>query len=87
MLTDNQKIAYVCNKVEIMEVIQVEIKNKSALAILKGMEKALMIRLIRKKKNTSKDLTKLKGVFSQEEALGLASLVNESRNEWNQRTI
>lgn len=70
-----------------MEIIQVEIKNKKALAILKGMERALMIRLLRKKKSTGKDLSKLKGVFSQEEALGLANLVNESRSEWNQRTI
>lgn len=70
-----------------MEVIQVEIKNKNALAILKGMERALMIRLIRRKKSTGKDLTKLKGVFSTEEAKGLAGLVNESRSEWNQRTI
>jgi len=70
-----------------MEIIQVEIKNKNALAILKGMERAFMIRLIKQKKSTKTDLTKLKGVFSQEEALGLAGLVNESRNEWNQRTI
>jgi len=68
-----------------MEVIQVEIKNKSALAIFKGMERAFMIRLIRRKKSTGKDLTKLKGVFSHEEALGLAGLVNESRSKWNQR--
>jgi len=44
-----------------------------------------MIRLIRRKKSTGKDLTKLKGVFSHEEALGLAGLVNESRSKWNQR--
>ncbi len=70
-----------------MEVIQIEIKNKKALTILKGMEKALMIRLIKRRKSNSKDLTKLKGVFSTEEARGLAGLVNESRSEWNQRTI
>ena len=70
-----------------MEVIQIEIKNKNAMAILRGMERALMIRLIRRKKSTPKDLTKLKGVFSPEEALGLAGMVNESRSEWNQRTI
>lgn len=64
-----------------MEVIQVEIKNKNAMAILKGMERALMIRLIRKKKSSGKDLSKLKGVFSQEEAKGLAELISKSRNE------
>ncbi|MDY0077678.1 MAG: hypothetical protein RBR87_10420 [Bacteroidales bacterium] len=70
-----------------MEIIQVEIKNKNALAILKGMEKALMIRLIRRKKSASTDLTKLKGVFSPEEAMALAKSVNASRRQWNQRTI
>lgn len=70
-----------------MEVIQIEIKNKNALAILKGMERALMIRLIRRKKGTGKDLSRLKGVFSADEAMDLAGKVNESRSEWNQRTI
>lgn len=70
-----------------MEVIQIEIKNKNALAILKGMEKALMIRMIRRKKSTGKDLSRLKGVFSTEEARELAGIVNEARSEWNQRTI
>jgi len=70
-----------------MEVIQIEIKNKNAMTILRGMEKAFMIRLIRRKKSTPKDLTKLKGVFSPEEAKGLAGRIFESRNEWNQRTI
>jgi hypothetical protein len=70
-----------------MEVIQIEIKNKNAMAILRGMERAFMIRLIRRKKSTPKDLTKLKGVFSPEEAKGLAGMVIESRSEWNQRTI
>lgn len=70
-----------------MEVIQIEIKNKNALAILKGMERALMIRLIRRKKGNGKDLSRLKGVFSADEAMDLAGKVNESRSEWNQRTI
>ncbi|MBU1368611.1 MAG: hypothetical protein KKC86_03835 [Bacteroidetes bacterium] len=64
-----------------MEVIQLEIKNKNAMAILRGMERAFMIRLIRQKKSTPKDLTKLKGVFSPEEAKGLAGKIIESRNE------
>ena len=70
-----------------MEINQIEVKNKNAMAILRGMERAFMIRLIRRKKSTPKDLTKLKGVFSPEEAMGLAGMVNESRSEWNQRTI
>jgi len=69
-----------------MEIIQVEIKNKNALAILKSMERALMIRLIKQKKSTGKDLSKLKGVFSPEKAKELAGLVDKSRDEWNQRT-
>jgi hypothetical protein len=74
-------------KKQIMEIIQVEIKNKNALAILKSMERALMIRLIKQKKSTGKDLSKLKGVFSPEKAKELAGLVDKSRDEWNQRTI
>jgi len=70
-----------------MEIIQVEIKNKNALAILKGMERALMIRLIKQKKSTGKDLSKLKGIFSPEKAKELAGLVDKSRDEWNQRAI
>ncbi|MCF8234156.1 MAG: hypothetical protein K9G67_05895 [Bacteroidales bacterium] len=71
----------------VMELIQIEIKNKKAMAILKGMEKALMIRLIKKNKTTTNDMTSFKGVFSQKKALELANQIDKSRAEWNERTI
>ncbi len=70
-----------------MDIIQIEIKNKNAIAILKGMEKALMIRLLKKNKSTAPDMTVFKGVFSQKKALELADQIETSRNEWNERTI
>ena len=70
-----------------MEIIQIEIKNKKAMAILKGMEKAFMIRLLKKDKSTAVDIPSFKGVFSQKRALELTDQINKSREEWNERTI
>jgi ribosomal 30S subunit maturation factor RimM len=70
-----------------MEIIQVEIKNKNAMAILKGMEKAQIIRLLKRKKSSNHDIVALKGIFSREKAMELAGQVNKSREEWNERTI
>ena len=70
-----------------MEIIQVEIKNKKAMAILRGMEKALMIRLIKRKAKSGTDLSSLKGVFSPEKARELALGIDISREEWNERTF
>jgi uncharacterized protein YggU (UPF0235/DUF167 family) len=70
-----------------MEIIQVEIKNKNAMAILKGMEKAQIIRLLKRKKSSKKDIVALKGIFSREKAIELAGQVDKSREEWNERTI
>jgi hypothetical protein len=67
-----------------MEIIQVEIRNKNAMTILRGMEKALMIRLIKRKAKTGTDLSSLKGVFSREKATELAGQINKSRMEWNE---
>jgi len=70
-----------------MEIIQVEIKNKNALAILKGMEKAQIIRLLKRKKSSKNDIVALKGIFSWEKAIELAGQVDKSREEWDERTI
>ncbi len=70
-----------------MEIIQIEIKNKNAMAILKGMEKAQIIRLLKQKKSSKKDIVALKGIFSREKAIELAGQVDKSREEWNERTI
>ncbi len=70
-----------------MEIIQVEIKNKNALAILKGMEKAQIIRLLKRKKSSKNDIVALKGIFSREKAMELAGQVDKSREEWDERII
>ena len=70
-----------------MDIIQVEIMDKNAITILKGMEKALMVRLIKRKKKPRPDISALKGVFSPEQASELTSKIERSREEWNERTI
>ncbi len=70
-----------------MDIIQVEIINKNAITILKGMEKALMVRLIKRNKKRRTDISVLKGVFSPEEASELTNIIDRSREEWNERTI
>ncbi len=70
-----------------MDIIQVEIINKNAITILKGMEKALMVRLIKRNKKRRTDISALKGVFSPEQASGLTRKIERSREEWNERTI
>ena len=68
-----------------METLRIEIKNKSVLSILKGLEKAKLIRLIGSDKKTS--LSDLKGTLSKARANELANEIEKSRSEWNERTI
>jgi len=71
-----------------MEILRVEIKDKSALTILRGLEKAKIIRLLKeeeKKQETSP--VDYKGVFSPEKANALVHELNESREEWEKRNI
>ncbi len=70
-----------------MEIIQVEIKNKNALTILKGMEKAQIIRLLKRKKKTGFDIASLRGVLTSEKAIELAKQVDQQREEWNSTGI
>ena len=69
-----------------MEIIEIEIRNKNALAILKGMEKAQIIRLLKGKNRPEKDGIFKKGIFSKERALELAGINDKSRKEWEERT-
>lgn len=70
-----------------METIQIEIRNKNALAILKGLEKAKIIKLI-KTKNTGKNSpVRHKGAFTREKAMELVKQLDKSREEWDERTI
>jgi len=70
-----------------METIQIELKNKNALSILKSLEKAKMIKLLDSEKLAKNSLLRLKGSISPERAIELANEVEKSRNEWNERTI
>ena len=70
-----------------METIQIELKNKNALSILKSLEKANIIKLIDFEKLAKNSLLRLKGSISPERAIELANEVEKSRNEWNERTI
>jgi hypothetical protein len=70
-----------------METLQVEIKNKNALTILKGLEKARIIKLIRIKNNEMSSPIQHKGAFSRERAVKMLDEINKSREEWDERNI
>jgi hypothetical protein len=70
-----------------METIQIKLKNKNALSILKSLENANMIKVIDSDKQAKNSLLRLKGSISPERAIELANEIEKSRNEWNERTI
>jgi len=70
-----------------METIQIKLKNKNALSILKSLEKANMIKVIDPDKQAKNSLLRLKGSISPERTIELANEVEKSRNEWSERTI
>ena len=70
-----------------METLQIELKNKSALAILKSLEKAKMIKLLRNETNVLDSVVQYKGAISKERAIELANEIEISRGEWDTRII
>ena len=68
-----------------MDTIQIELKNKNALSILKSLEKAKMIKLLNSKKQVKNSLLNLKGSITPERAIELANEIEKSRNEWDER--
>jgi hypothetical protein len=70
-----------------METIQVEIINKNALSILRGLEKAKIIKLIKTKNKEENSPINHKGAFTRERAIELIEHVEKSRDEWDERTI
>lgn len=70
-----------------METLQVEIKNKNALSILKGLERAKIIKLIRIKNKKENSPAQHKGAFSRERAVKMLGELNKSREEWDERNI
>jgi hypothetical protein len=70
-----------------METLQVEIKNKNALSILKGLERAKIIKLIRIQNKEESSPIQHKGAFSRERAVKMLNELNKSREEWDERSI
>ena len=70
-----------------METIQIELKNKNALSILKSLEKAKMIKMHVTEKRTKDSPIHFKGAITHQRAIELANEIEKSRNEWNERTI
>lgn len=68
-----------------METLKINIVNQDAIAILKGMEQAGLIRLPKeeiKKKNLSKQL---RGSISSSRAKEMIETIDKERSEWDQR--
>jgi hypothetical protein len=74
-------------KNKFMETIQIELKNKNALSILKSLEKANIIKMHTTSKPAKNSHLQLKGAISKARAIELANEIEKSRNEWNERTI
>ncbi len=70
-----------------METIQVEIRNKNAMSILRGLEKAKIIKLIKTKNAEENSPVQHKGAFTRERAIEMIQHIEKSRNEWDERTI
>ena len=70
-----------------METIQIELKNKNALAILKSLERAKIIKLLSTDKQAKDSPVHFKGSITPDRAIELVSEIEKSRNEWDERTI
>ena len=64
-----------------METIQIELKNKNALSILRSLEKAKMIKMLSSEKHTKNSPIHFKGSITSERAIELANEVEKSRDE------
>jgi hypothetical protein len=70
-----------------METIKIELKNKSILPLLRSLEKVKLIRLLPDENHNKKSMLQLKGAISKQRAIELAKRVDNSRSEWEERTI
>ena len=68
-----------------MNTIQIELKNKNALSILKSLEKAKIIKLLDSNKRVKNSLITLKGSITPDRAIELAKEIEKSRSEWDER--
>ena len=69
-----------------METLKVGLKNKNALTILKGLEKAKIIELIYNEIPENVSPIQFKGAISKKRAIELVNEIEQSREEWDERT-
>ena len=70
-----------------METIQIELKNKNALSILKSLERAKIIKLHITANQSKHTPIHFKGAITPARAIELVNEIKKSRNEWDERTI
>lgn len=73
-------------KIKSMETIQIGLKNKNALSILKSLERAKIIKLLNNDKQAKDSPVHFKGAITQRRAIELVNEIEKSRNEWDERT-
>ncbi len=69
-----------------MTTIQIEIISNTAMSILKGLERANIIKVIRTKKKVAESPLKYKGSITRERAVEMVRNIEKSREEWDERT-
>jgi len=84
---NHQRSKKVIFEIKIMGTIQIELKNKNALSILKSLEKAKMIKMYSTERQTKDSPIHFKGAISTDRAIELANEIEKLRTEWNERTI
>jgi hypothetical protein len=73
------------NEADESRIIQVELKTRQAMDILKSLEQAKMIRIHLTSADTGESPVQYKGLFTSERAFELANEIENSRNEWKIR--
>jgi hypothetical protein len=69
-----------------METLTIRVKNKNALAILRGLEKAGLIDLSELKENSRKNLSRqLRGSISTSRAEKMIESIDKERDAWEDR--
>jgi len=68
-----------------MDTLRIDILNKDAIAILKGMEKAGLISLSEKKTKKKQLSKQLRGTISPSRAKKMIETIEKERSEWDQR--
>ena len=69
-----------------MEIIQIELKNRNALLILKSLERAKIIKLLSADRQSKDSPVHFKGAITKGRVIELVNEIEKSRNEWGART-